>query len=195
MAEVYLPHLQPIFHDIPEFMEIAITVDKEVQMLEAEIEQVFRNRFVQTANEYAIKRREKLLEIQADPETESLDFRKRRIINRQSTKVPFTLRFLQDRLNFLVGEGRAAVSADWLSSILSIAADIGDAKVFKEVEHTIKTVKPACMVYQQQTALSNTILFKEHISMRQVTRMTRLSTTWKLGSTPFAAGGKEVIIK
>lgn len=195
MAEAYKGHLPPIFQDIPEFEEIAKTVDTEIALLEVEIEQIFHNRFVQTSNEQAIKRREKLFNIQADPTTESLDFRKRRIINRQSTKVPFTLRFLQDRLNYLVGEGRAAVSADWLKSILTVAADIGDAKVFKEVEHTIKTVKPASMVYQQQTALSNTLMFEEHIAMRQVTRMTRLSTTWKLGSIPFAVGGKEVIIK
>lgn len=195
MAEEYKGHLPLIFQDISEFLEIAKTVDIEIALLEAHIEQIFHNRFVQTSNEYAIKRLEKLFNIQADPTIESLDFRKKRIINRQSTKVPFTLRFLQDRLNFLVGEGRAAVSADWHTSILTVKADIGDAKVFKEVEHTIKTIKPASMVYQQQTALSNTITFEEHISMRQITRMTRLSTTWKLGNTPFAVSGKEVMIK
>lgn len=195
MAEAFKGHLPPIFRNIPEFEEIAKTVDEEIVMLEAEIDQIFHNRYVQTSNEYAVKRREKLFNIQADPATESLDFRKRRVINRQSTKVPFTLRFLQDRLNYLVGEGRAAVSADWLTSILTVAADIEDAKVFKEVEHTIKTVKPASMVYQQQTAINHMLTFEEHISMRQITRMTRLSTTWKLGKTPFAVGGKEVIIK
>lgn len=195
MADSYMSYLPPLYHDIAEFEEIAKTVDAEIALLEAEVHQIFNNRFVMTANEYGVKRREKAFKIQADPSTENLDFRKKRIINRQSTKAPFTSRFLQNRLDYLVGAGRVVMSVDWLNSILAITAGIKDAPLFKEVEHTIRTIKPASMVYQQETALSDSITLEERISLRRLYRMTRLSTTWKLGRTPFAEASEEVRIK
>ncbi|PYI57013.1 putative phage tail protein [Paenibacillus flagellatus] len=188
----YLPEL---YRDIKDFVELMETEDVELDDLAGAIEQLLDDQFVMTSSEAAIKRREQQLNIKADPTNESLDFRKIRIINRYTTKPPFTVRYLQDRLDFLVGAGKATVEVDVQNFVLKVTVDIPDAAIFKEMEYTIKTVKPANLVYIQSTALAAQIGLQERIYKIPLNRMTQLSTTWKIGQTPFAARGQEVQVK
>ncbi|HHY27701.1 MAG TPA: DUF2313 domain-containing protein [Desulfitobacterium dehalogenans] len=184
-----------LFDSILDFQILADTVDTEIQCLDGARDQQLADQFVLTSGYEAIKRRERMLGIQADPTTETLDFRKKRIINRYSTKPPFTIRYLQDRLDFLVGEEKATVSVDVQDFFLFVETAIEDAALFKEVERTIKTIKPANLIYNQQTALGDHISLEEHIGFRTLERQARLGITWRLGITPFAVAGPEVIIK
>lgn len=188
----YLPELHA---EIREFQEITHTEQSEFDLLNRSINQLFDEQFVLTASEQSIARREKMLNIQADPAKESLEFRRKRLINRYSTKAPFTERYLQQQLDRLVGAGVAIVGVDVQNFLLSVEAKIDDAAVFKEVIHTVEKVKPANMVYQQQTAVHDSIQLEERLSRAALTRLTGLSTTWKLGVTPFAIRGEEVQIK
>lgn len=187
--------LPPYFQLIRDYVELGDTETVELDLMDQAIQQLFNDQFVMTSSERAVRRREQLLGIQADPTTETLEFRKKRIINRYSTKPPFTLRFLQKRLDDLVGPGRAIVSVDVQNFVLKVTAAIDEAAVFKEVERTVATTIPANLIYQQNTALEDLILLEEHITMRDLTRNIRLSTTWHLGVTPFAVAGPEVVIK
>ncbi|WP_281868345.1 putative phage tail protein [Brevibacillus parabrevis] len=188
----YLPELHA---EIREFQEITHTEQSEFDLLNRSIKQLFDEQFVLTASEQYLARREKMLNIQADPAKESLDFRRKRLINRYSTKAPFTERYLQQQLDRLVGAGVAIVGVDVQNYLLSVEAKINDAAVFEEVIHTVEKVKPANMVYIQQTAVHDSIHLEERISRAALTRMTGLSTTWQLGVTPFAVRGEEVQVK
>lgn len=183
------------YEDILDFQELAKTLDAEIQLLKTAIDQMFDDQFILTSEAGALKRREKMLKIQADTPVESLDFRKKRVINRYSTKPPFTLRYLQGRLDYLVGENKAVANVDSPNFTLFVKAAIEDAPLFKEVEQTVKTVKPANLIYQQSTALNDRIALEEHIKLRELNRQTRLGTTWRLGVTPFALAEPEVIVK
>lgn len=186
----------PEYYDtILDFLKLAESEDIEIQGLEAAINQLLNDQFVLTSGYEAIKRREKMLNIQADPTTETLDFRKKRIINRYSTKPPFTIRYLQDRLDFLVGEGKALASVDVQNFILWIETAIEDAALFRELEYTVKATKPANLIYNQKTALLDEVILDEHIAKRDINRQSRLGTTWRLGTMPFATLGPEVVIK
>lgn len=187
-------HWPDFFLKILDFIELSGTEAEELNLVENTKEQFFNDQFVLTSSIDAIRRREKMLGIQADPTTESLDFRKKRIINRYSTKPPFTIRYLQERLDFLVGEGRAFASVDVQNFILTVMASINDAPLFKEVERTIYSIKPANLIYQQQTAIEDNVTIQEHISMAVLDRKTRLGF-WRLGFDPFAELGTEVVIK
>jgi len=187
----YLPEL---YRDIHDFIELTETKDVELERLGHAMERLLDDQFVVTSDERAIRRREKMLGIQPDPTTETLDFRKKRIINRYSTKPPFTLRYLQERLEFLVGEGRAVTNVDVQLFLLKVTASIEDALIFKEVERTVKAIKPANLIYLQETAVEDEVCLEEHISMWSLARDMGLSTTWRLGRTPFATVGPEVII-
>lgn len=190
-----MEYLPDIYQDVVDFVELTETESQELISVEDALNQMLDDQFVVTASEQGIKRREKILGIQADPKIESLDFRRKRLINRYSTKPPFTVRYLQKQLDFLVGAGLTIVSADSKNFILTVTANIDNAVVFKEVGRTVDVVKPANMIYQQQTSLEDTIELEEHISKKGITWNYKLDGSWKLGEKPFADLGQEVVVK
>ncbi|MCM3273650.1 putative phage tail protein [Paenibacillus elgii] len=188
----YLPRL---LHEIKEMKELTQTEEKEIEAVAQAVQQFLDNQFVTTAQEWAIKRREEMIGIRADPTTETLEFRRDRLINRYSTLPPFTIRYLQSRLDSLIGQGVAKVEVDEQNFVLKITMSVPDAAYFKEIEHTVQIVKPVNLLYNQGTSMADHVGIEEHIWRTPLTRMSRLSTTWKLGSTPFAKGGKEEQVK
>lgn len=194
-ADRILNYWPDFYKEIADFIALADAQTPEVEGIEKAVQQLFDDQFVMTSSPQAIERREKMLGIQADPANESLDFRKKRILNRYQTKPPFTIRWLQQRLNELVGLGLVVVDVDVQNFILYVRADIDDAAVFKEVNHTVLTVKPANLIYNQQTEINEGITLQENIYKSTLRRMTGLSTTWQLGITPFAIRGEEEQIK
>lgn len=181
--------------EIRDFREIANTEAEELEQAQKAVDKLLADQFIETACKETILRRERELGIQYDPETETLEFRRKRLINRYSTKPPFTLRFLQQQLDDLVGRGRTNVTVDVQNFILTVEAAITDANVFKEVEHTVNVIKPANLIYQQRTALIETIGLDEKISRQDVTWNYKLDGSWKLGEKPFATLGPEVPVK
>lgn len=194
MSERIMPYWPEYYHDVVDFIQIARTEDVELDNMTTAIQQLFDDQFVLTSSIQAIKRRELMLGIQADPTTESLEFRKQRILNRYQTTPPFTVRWLQEQLDRLVGPGMTIVSVDVENFILYVTTNIENANIFKEVLHTIQTVKPANLVYQQNTSLNDTIGLEEHISKQDITWNYKLGS-WKLGEKPFWSLGTEVRIK
>lgn len=187
----YLPEL---YRDIKEVIELTDAERAELDVLERSVDQVLESYFVTTAQEWAIRRREDMLDIHADPASETLDFRRNRLINRYSTRVPFTVRYLQQHLDNLVGGGVAQVDIDIHNHVLQITLTIPDAAYFKEIAYTIQVIKPANLVYKQATSLSGTIALEEHIWKTSLARQAKLGT-WKLGRIPFAKRGEEVQLK
>ncbi|RXZ77239.1 DUF2313 domain-containing protein [Paenibacillaceae bacterium] len=195
MSDRILIHLPDFYLDVQDFEEIGQTETIELDTLDGAMNQLFDDQFVMTASLRAIKIREQMLGIQADPTIETIDFRRLRILNRYQTKPPFTVRYLQQQLDMLVGAGMTIVSVDVQDFILTVTANIDDAAVFREVLHTVETIKPANLIYQQNTALGSKIKLEEHISKQQVNWHYRLDDTWRLGEQPFATLGPEVPIK
>lgn len=189
-----MQYLPDIYHDVVDFVELTETESQEWISVEQAINQLLDDQFVVSASMQAIKRREKILGIQADPATETLEFRRKRLINRYSTKPPFTVRYLQRQLDFLVGAGLTIVSVDPQAFMLTVTTNLDDAAIFKEVEHTVKVLKPANMIYQQQTSLGDVIGLDERITGKEIDWNYRLGE-WKLGAKPFADFGPEVVIK
>lgn len=195
MSERVMQYLPEFYRGIVEFVEIDQTESVEIDDLESAIQRAFDDQFVMTSSPEAIRRREQMLGIQADPYTESLEFRKKRLINRYSTKPPFTRRYLQKQLDSLVGPGMTIVSVDAENFLLLVTTNIENANVFREVIHTIETVKPANMVYQQNTSLRADIGIEEHIKKQEITWNYKLDGSWKLGQKPFADLGAEEVVK
>ncbi len=182
------------YHIVREFIALLDTEEIELDELERSRLKLLADQFVMTSSEQALRRREQQLQIQADSSTETLDFRRRRIVNRYTTKPPFTIRYLQQKLDQLLGEGRATAQVDIQQFLLTITANLTDAAIFKEVNHTVQTIKPANLKYVQQTSLQDSITLEETAYRYTSERATRLSTGWKLGSTPFIKLGEELQI-
>lgn len=193
MPKPILSYLPDYYQDIRDFVELAETEDAELLLLATAVNQLLNDQFVLTSGTAAVKRREQMLEIQAEP-SETLEFRKRRILNRYQTKPPFTIRYLQQQLDLLVGPGMTIVSVDAQNFILTVTANIENASVFREVVYTVELIKPANMVYQQNTSLGSKIGLEESISKQGVTWNYALGS-WQLGQLPFATLGPEEVIK
>lgn len=194
MNDRILQHLPDFYRLIEDFRELDNTETIELDQLQGAVSQLFDDQFVLTSGLQATKRREQMLDIQADPTLETLDFRRRRIVNRYQTKPPFTVRYLQQQLDTLVGPGMTIVDIDVQSFLLTITANIDNASVFKEVLHTVETIKPANIVYQQKTPLEGSIELEEHISRREMFWEYKLGQ-WELGNKPFMTLGVEVGVK
>lgn len=195
MSANLIAYLPELYRDIREFVELAEAENVEFDALADAVAQLLDDQFVDTASEQAIRRRELQLGIRADTATETLEFRRKRLINRYSTKPPFTVRYLQGRLDFLIGAGRATIEVDVQNFVLKVTLSIPDAAFFKEIQHTIHAVKPANLVYIQETSLTDRIALEEHIWKVALTRRTRLSTSWRVGRIPFAVRNEEVQVK
>ncbi|NBJ68920.1 MULTISPECIES: putative phage tail protein [Clostridia] len=189
-----LSRLPDLLHGIREFQALTETEKFEFNQLAENIDKTLDDQFIETATLKAIERREKMLNIIADPSTESLENRRIRILNRYQTKPPFTKRYLQQQLDTLLGVGRSHVTVNPEEFILTVTTSIDDAFLFREMEYTINTVKPANILYQQETSIIELLLIKETGKKQVLTRNTRLGTTWKLGSTPWADRENEVVI-
>jgi Uncharacterised protein conserved in bacteria (DUF2313) len=189
-----LDRLPKIYHPIKEFVELMNAEQQAFDKVEATFNKVLDNQYVATSDVSSVKRLEAILNIQADPTKESLSFRRKRILNRYLIKPPFTVRYLQQRLDFLVGQGRTFVEVD-SPFIIRVKTNVEDAILFKELERTVRTTIPANLVYQQQTTVHDKIELKERIVRKEVTWNYKLDGTWKLGEKPFASYGQGVNVK
>ncbi|MCY9540909.1 putative phage tail protein [Paenibacillus alvei] len=195
MSDEIRKHWPSFLLGIIDFVKLAEAQEPELGDAREKIDRLLDDQFVMTSSAEGIKRRESMLGIQADPATEPIEFRRQRILNRYQMKPPFSIRFLQQQLDMLVGPGMTIVSQDVEKHLLTVTANIDKASVFKEVLHTIETIKPANLVYQQNTALEGAIEFKEHVSIKKMTWNYKLDGSWKLGENPFVTYGVEVLIK
>ncbi|WP_127531188.1 putative phage tail protein [Paenibacillus kobensis] len=191
MPDAILTYLPPFYQEIKDFVELSVSEDLELERLLQAVQLLHDDQFVETASTSAIERREAMLGIQASSE-ETLDFRRLRILNRYQIKPPFTVRYLQERLDYIAGRGKATVSLEPGLYRLSVTTAIQDAPVFGEVERTVMMLKPANLEYRQQTALVDKIHLREQITSHKLSRNTKLGTSWKAGITPFAEPGTGV---
>ncbi|WP_067843576.1 putative phage tail protein [Amphibacillus sediminis] len=186
-------YLPGYYRNFAEFIQLSKAQTAELDRLTEECDRLLDNQFVTTADERSISRRERMLAIRPNREQETLDERKLRILNRYQTKPPFTIRYLQQQLDFLLGANRSMVAVDSDQYLLTVTTSIDDAFLFKEMEYTISTIKPANLLYQQETSLVDRIVVKEIGKKQSLTRATKLGR-WRLGQTPFATREEEVIL-
>ncbi|WP_202887175.1 putative phage tail protein [Cohnella zeiphila] len=187
-----MKYLPSYYQDIEDFTAMAAAENSEFDSLDTDVQRLLDDQFVLTASTAAIARREAMLGIQADPSKETLDFRRKRILNRYQTKPPFTVRYLQQQLDRLVGPGMTVVSVDVQNFILYVTTNIENANVFKEIIRTVEMVKPANIVYQQNTALNITLELDESISRQTIDWNYKLDGSWNLGEKAFSTLGVEV---
>ena len=129
---------------------------------------------------------ERALQIVPHPDTESLDFRRVRALNRISTKPPYTERFLEDRLDELVGPGLWSVQIDYPSYTLYIERTAQGMSYTLELEWTINHIKPAHMAYVSRPYTAAGVAVVERVSYVPGTWNYVLGS-WQLGEEPFSS--------
>ena len=144
----------------------------------------FSRQFVVTADEKGVEQYEKILGIMPTA-TDSLEFRKRRVITRLSTTPPYTLNYLKQQLTTIFGAGNFNAWVDYGKRELYVDSFINNISLFFELETFIAKVKPANMIYIYRSL----VLPKVGVSSRYLAGWGkwnyRLDGTWNLGAEPF----------
>lgn len=161
---------------------------------QAAASQVLANFFCQTMDVSTTQQWEQALNIAANPSAESLDFRRQRVINRISTKPPFTLQFLYNKLDELVGPGLWSVDVDYANYTLYITTNAEPQAYSQEVEFTINRIKPAHIVYAHKAVAESIILAGEQVQYTRYGWNYKLGS-WQLGALPFAGILENEVVK
>jgi Uncharacterised protein conserved in bacteria (DUF2313) len=135
------------------------------------------NQYVSTADARTITAYEKMLGIAADPSAEPLDFRRERLINRLSMRVPFTMRFLRARMDALIGKGRYTVAMDYPAYTLTVEASAVDQNWNHEIRIMINRIKPANIIYK------NVPLVMDDIFLSDTIQTVRYEWNYRAGTT------------
>lgn len=178
----YLPYW---FRDILEYQEICETESEQLSALADEMHAVADNFFFQTMDESAVNMWEQVLGIVPNPQTEDLDFRRFRVLNRLTTKPPFTLGFLYQKLDELIGPGLWTVTVDYPNYTLYIESSSKNQNYFTEVAYTINKIKPAHIVFVNKPLTITGITVDESVELTDLQWNYILDGTWLLGEKPF----------
>lgn len=178
----YLPYW---FREIAEFDAILTAEEGQWDALSEAISLVHDNFFFQTMDAPTVTAWERLIGILASPSTEGLDFRRARLINRLSTRPPFTLQFLYDKLDELIGPGKWSCEIDYPNYAIIIGASAQDVNWQGEILVTLGTIKPAHMVFTTRPEVWNVLLLDESVGLVKRVYHYYLGA-WGLGLDPFA---------
>ena len=94
--------LPPWYREVLDYQQICLTEQQQFEALAEEIVGVADNFFFQTMDERAVGMWEQVFRIVPNPQVESLAFRRTRVLNRISTRPPYTLGFLYQKLEELI---------------------------------------------------------------------------------------------
>lgn len=176
--------LPPWYREVLDYQQICLTEADQLEALGQAIYSIAENFFFQTMDAGAVAQWESILGIVASP-SDTLSFRQARLINRISTKPPFTLGFLYQKLDELIGPGKWAVNVDYPNYTLYIESSAEDQSYASELAFTVGKIKPAHITYVNTPLVESTLLLSEQISTANRIWNYKLSS-WQLGVLPFA---------
>ena len=186
--------LPPWYREILDYQEICQTEEAQLEVLAGEITSVADNFFFQTMDLSAIEMWERIFGIVPNPQTEDVEFRRYRVLNRITTKPPYTLGFLYQKLDELIGPGLWEVNVDYPNYTLYIESSAQNQNYATEVAFTINRIKPAHIVYVNTPFIRSGLLLSEQIERLIRTYNYKLGS-WALGALPFATDGENEVVK
>lgn len=137
----------PSYYDRVVEMDAIIAAEQPMMTAaQRETTLAFTRGFVLTADVVGIEVFEQMLGIVADPSIEDLEFRRERILNRMSMRLPFTYRYLVNKLNQFLGVGQYEIELDHNSYSLKIVAHTGIPNKVEELVQTLYKIVPVNII-------------------------------------------------
>lgn len=186
--------LPPWYREILDYQQICQTEQEQLEAAAQAIQAIADNMFFQTMDEPSIYLWEQVLSIVPNPQTETLPFRQARVISRLSTRPPFTIWFLEQKLDELIGPGQWTVNVDYPNYTLYIRSAAQNQSYATEVAFTVNRIKPAHIVYVNTPYVESGLLLSETISLTRRT-FNYLLGQWNLGELPFSTDNPQGVIK
>lgn len=185
--------LPPWYRDLLDYQEICSAESEQFEALAQQINAVADNFFFQTMDSGALSQWEQILGITPTP-SDTRSFRQVRLLNRLSTQPPFTLQFLHQKLDELIGPNAWVVTVDYPHYTLYIESAAQNQSYATEVAFTVNKIKPAHIVYINKPYTVSGLLLAETISLSQRIYNYQLGG-WGLGINPFASETPQGVIK
>ena len=186
--------LPPWYREVLDYQQICQTETAQFEALAQEITGIAENFFFQTMGLSGVEMWEQIFHIVPNPQTEDVEFRRYRVLNRITTKPPYTLGFLYQKLDELIGPGLWEVTVDYPNYTLYIESSAQNQNYAQEVAFTINQIKPAHIVYVNTPFIQSGLLLSE-----QIERLNRVYNyklgLWALGQLPFATDQDNEVVK
>lgn len=186
-------YLPTWYQDILDYKEICKAESAQMAIAEALTKRVYGNFYFSTMDATALADWEDLFGIIVDP-SETLAFRRDRILNRLSMKPPYTIKFLQAQLDKLIGAGNYNLIVDAQNFTIYVESAAESQAYAVEVNYTVNNIKPAHIVYINVPFIEASILAGESIGKSEKVYNYRLGA-WGLGLQAFASNTPSEVIK
>ena len=183
-----------VYNGVLEISVLSETDDVLLDRALAKLERAQLNQFILTADEETISVYEKMFSILANPTTETLQFRRERILNRMSLQPPFTMRWLQNKLDGIIGVGKWNAYVDYANRTLYIESFVVNQQWFNELRITINRIKPCNLVFVNKPLIMADVVANETI-VSATQHYNYILGQWQLGQGPFATTDSEEVIK
>ena len=143
-----LNYWMPLLRKLKEFKEIAKTEEPELRYILAAIDRTLANFFIESADEYGIKRYEDMMGIVPE-ETDTLDTRRFRVLTKWNNYVPYTEPELYRRLVSICGsEDAFELEEHYKEYWLRVTTHLGVAGAFDMVANTLDDMLPCNLVLE-----------------------------------------------
>ena len=168
----------------------------EIDKLNTRYEQALMDQFIQFASEKAIGYYENIFRIVADPENESLQFRRDRVLSRMKILTPpYTYYYLRAVLDGFFGVGKYTLDVNNDEYTITLESSAEDSMWYHEIQVSIVAVKPCNMIFINTPRVAYRLLTSEQIKSSAIIWNYKLDGTWLLGLKPFVTETTEEINK
>lgn len=186
--------LPPWYREVAEYQQICNAEAQQLQTAALATQSIADNFYFQTMNLAGVQMWEQIFNITPNPATETLAFRRARVLNRISMRPPYTLGFLYQKLDELVGPGLWSVEVDYANYALTIEAGAEDQSYWQELAYTVNHIKPAHITYISRPLIRTGVLMSEEVRSAHFEWNYYLGS-WALGAEPFADETDVEVIK
>lgn len=187
-------YLPTWYKEVAEYKELMRVESGQADLMLSSLKRVRDNFYFMHMDASAISEWENVLNIIPDLSIETIEFRRTRLLNRLSTKPPFSVRLLREKLDMFIGSGGYTLVVDGKNFTIYVEASSSDYSYAIEVSYTINSIKPAHIVYVLMPYSVNDVLMSEVIKKTDFSYNYNLGG-WALGVLPFASEGQEGEIK
>lgn len=143
-----LNYWMPLLRQLKEFKEIANTEEPELRYILSAIDRTLANMFIETADEYGIKRFEDMMRIVPN-EGESLDVRRFKVLTKWNDYTPYTDAELYRKLVSICGsEDLIDIEEHYEDYWLKVTTNLGVAGAFDLVADAFREMLPCNLVLE-----------------------------------------------
>lgn len=149
-----LDHLVPITEYVPTIykgvkeMDVLCEVEDEIlEQVVSTLEKEGTRMCIQTSDEIGVRRYERVYSITPNPEIETLDFRKERLLTRSNISLPYSTIWLRNYLNAVIGKNNYELKIDYENLVVRLYGYLLDYNWAREFSKVIRDTKPCNIIF------------------------------------------------